>query len=527
MNMRSIATLMVLALCASFAGAETLEKYLVATRSRPSPSLTGALEKGSARVKVFRSVDGFAATLTTSEADDLRRHPDVLFVEKDPPRFLFIDALPDNSFDLTAVAEAGEQVVPYGVDLIHATAIRKLTRGAGVDIGIVDTGIDLAHRDLAPNIGGGMSFLPGIPSFADDGGHGTHVAGTAGAVDNGFGVVGVAPDARLFSLRVFKGSGTNDDDFANASAVIEVIDWAIANRIEVLNMSFGGPESSLLEAQSLQKAQDNGIFVAVAVGNTGNLVPQFPAAYPGAFGVGSVDRNGVIAPSSTRGSFVDVVAPGVGVRSTVPENRARSMTLTDSTLGTIEASILLFSPRGALQGEWVACGIGRPEDFPSNVAGRIALIQRGELPFAEKAKNAKAAGAVAVVIYNNESGPFNGQLADDGFEYPVTVGISKEDGEALLAAGATTFVSSTLEPYGFDSGTSMASPHVAGAAALLRALVPEASSVEIENALRATARDLGDPGYDTVYGHGLIDVEAAAKLLAPERFATRQRPVRR
>jgi serine protease len=500
------------------------ESWLVATRSRPSPELTGALGKAAAPVRVFDSVDGFAARLTEEEARELSRHPDVRFVEKDPPRFLFTEPLAGDATGSTASSSI--QQVPYGVAMIRAPSVWKLTRGAGVGVGIVDTGIDLAHPDLAPNIGGGRSFLPGVASYQDDGDHGTHVAGTVGGADNEFGVVGVAPEAQLYGLRVFLGDGTRNSDFANASAVIEVIDWAIANGVKVLNMSFGGPESSDLERQALQRARQNDILVAAAVGNTGNAIPQYPAAYPEAFGVGSVDARGQIAASSTRAA-VKVVAPGVNVRSTVPEPSSRSMLVEDSVLGSLEGALLSGSPRGVLQGQWVACGIGRPGEFPPSVAGRVALIERGELLFSEKAKNAKAAGAVAVVIYNNEPGLFNGTLGTDGFAYPLTVGISQESGVALLGVGSSRFESSSFQPYALSTGTSMASPHVAGAAALLRALVPGITSAAIENALVSTALDLGDPGFDSVYGHGLIDVEAAARSLAPELFPARPRPVRR
>lgn len=531
MNRTGAVTLIALAMLMApltGAGDETRAKYLVATRSREAPDLTRALLKSETPFRVFRSVDGFAASLTEAEVARLRESPEVLYVEKDPPRYLFDSGSARRpSPSAVSSSEASAQTIPYGVALVNAPALWSHTRGTDVRVGIVDTGIDLAHPDLSPNIDGGKSFLPGITSFQDDGSHGTHVAGTVGGVDNGFGVVGVAPEARLVSLRVFKNQGTRDEDFVNASAVIEVIDWAIENGVTILNMSFGGPDSSLLEAEALRRARSNDILVAAAVGNTGNSVPQYPASYPEAFGVGSVDSSGHVSASSTRGTFVDVVAPGVSVRSTVPVDDARLMTIVDSAIGDLEGSLLTFSPRGTIEGEWVHCGIGRQGDFPASVNGRIALIERGELFFADKAKNAKAGGATAVVIYNNQPGLLVGTLADDGFDYPLTVGISRESGEALLAAGSSVFVSSSFEPYGLSTGTSMASPHVAGAAALLRALAPHASSVEIEDALRSTARDLGDPGYDILYGHGLIDVVAAARKLAPGRFATRGRPVRR
>ncbi len=503
-----------------------MENYLVATRSRPGPDLLGSFSRTMNPVIAFRSVNGFAATLTDDEVRSLRLHPEVVFIEKDPPRYLFRDELrgPSSFEPRVARVETSTQQLPYGLGLIKAPSIWSLATGRGVKVGIVDTGIDLAHPDLEPNIAGGLSFLRFDDSIQDVRGHGTHVAGTVGGLDNDIGVVGVAPDASLYALKVFNANG----DFVNASALIEIIDWAIDNGVTILNMSLGGPETSSMERQAFVKARQGGIFVAAAVGNTGDSVPQYPAAYPEAFGVGSVDASSRIAGSSTRGSFVDVVAPGVNVLSTVPEASSRFMLLKNSSLGNVEGSLLANSPRGVISGEWVDCGIGRQQDFPAAVSGRVALIERGELLFADKAKNAKAAGAKAVLIYNNQDSSLNWTLGDDGFDYPLTVGISRADGQAILKVADSVFETSSFQAYGFSSGTSMASPHVAGAAALLRSLVPDASALEIENALISTARDLGDPGYDISYGHGLIDVEAAARFLAPERFEqTRQRPVRR
>jgi serine protease len=192
--------------------------------------------------------------------------------------------------------------------------------------------------------------------------------------------------------------------------------------------------------------------------------------------------------------------------------------LTGSKLGTVTAP-------------YVYCGLGKTTEFPASVAGKIALIKRGELQFAQKTRNAMAAGAIAVAIYNSDNSPLNFTLlpTDDPTAattaWPVTVAISNTDGDKLASQGGGTItVSSIADDYGFYSGTSMASPHVAGAAALLWSTAPTATAADIIAALRATAKDLGAPGFDNAYGSGLVNVYDATQRLAPGAFTTTPPP---
>ena len=200
-------------------------------------------------------------------------------------------------------------------------------------------------------------------------------------------------------------------------------------------------------------------------------------------------------------------------------------------------NLIVRDAGGVISGEFVYCGAGKVGDFPSTVAGKIALIRRGEeVPFADKTRRAKEAGAIAVAIFDNVADPTPGQWTlyrteeDRFYDWPIAVRLTMQTGEALLAAGSHTItLTYTNEAYAEKSGTSMACPHVVGAAALLWGLAPDATAEQIVNALTVTATDLGTTGADPQFGAGMINVFAAAKFLAPSAFSgiTTGRPVGR
>lgn len=505
------------------------QRYLVATRERPQAVSARFVQRTEAEVVDFQSVRGFAAMLTAEEAATLARDPGVRFVEPDPKRYLHDRDLMGavrEARNISATAEAGTQIVPYGVPLVQAPAVWSYGRGRGIKVGVVDTGIDSRHPDLVGNFRGGKSFVGDIlvPS-ADGDGHGTHVSGTIAAIDNQIGVVGVAPEADLYSLRVFN----ENAEFTNASALIEVIDWAIANKLNVLNMSLGGPDTSQLEREAFARAQKNGILIFASSGNSGRREISYPAGYEGAIGVGAIDASLSPATFSTFGSTVKLTAPGVGVLSTYPVDNGLLPLITGNGIPGMAADLLANSPSRRVAGQFVFCNLGKPGEFPASVVGKIALIQRGELNFSEKAKNAKAAGAIGVIIFNNVDGPFNGTLGEEPFAWPVSVGISLDEGLALRSAPPGTEVSvDFVQGFEFLQGTSMSCPHVSGVAALVWSVRPSASAAEVRDALLNTATDLGAPGWDEVFGFGAVNALAAARQLAPSRFPPlRVRPTRR
>src|SRR5207248_2184741 len=231
--------------------------------------------------------------------------------------------------------------------------------------------------------------------------------------------------------------------------------------------------------------------------------------------VGAVDKTNAHASFSNTGRGLDVSAPGVAVLSSVPMGTGSeaSVTAGSGSIGAIGMEFAGTTTANGVSGTLVDCGIGNPADFPAGMAGKIALIQRGTLSFADKVTNATNAGAAAAIIYNNVAGDLSGTLGAAGNWIPA-VGVSDTAGASLKTqTGTTVTVLNQVSNWALFDGTSMATPHVAGALAVIWSKHPSALNTAVENALYSTATDLGAPGYDTTFGYGLINVAAAANAL--------------
>jgi subtilisin family serine protease len=512
----------VLLIAASAFGAET-QRYLVGTkRSARTTSIRslseGLREPAARRVRTFSLIDGFAADLTPEEASALRRSPDVRWVEPVVERWLAATA-----------SKPGEQLVPYGVAQVRAPEAWLGRRSGEVNVAIIDSGIDPTHPELAASYAGGYHVFEDKPPL-DDVGHGTHVAGIVGAANNDYGVIGIAPGVRLWALKVVdeSGRGTMDD-------VITALEWVVETKKEiggrwVVNMSLGGTAPSIGEREMFTEAADAGVILVASSGNTSTAstpsAVEFPAAYPEVIAVGAVNETNVRANFSNAGPELDFVAPGVRILSTVLSG-GYWMSYVRAEDKIITTKPLVGAKIGNLTADYVYCGLGRVNDFPSSVRGKIALIKRGVDTFADKARRANEAGAVAVAFFNHDETNFAWTLFPEedpdakNYPWPIAVGMTKADGDVLAARGSGRMtIAYDPDDYDIKSGTSMAAPHVTGAIALLWSLAPDATPAQITNALISTATDLGAPGYDELYGYGQIDVFAAAKMLAPSVYGS-------
>ncbi|MGC4015027.1 MAG: S8 family serine peptidase [Luteolibacter sp.] len=249
-----------------------------------------------------------------------------------------------------------------------------------------------------------------------------------------------------------------------------------------LNASYGGADSSVTERDAIQAAGNAGIIFCAAAGNEGtnnDTTPKYPANYrlSNMIVVAASDQNDALATFSTGGSnygatTVDLAAPGKNIYSTVPSGTSSADTLAVVNAGgtLFTATPLLYSGSGAVTGNLVNCGIGSVGQFPPAVSGNIALIQRGTINFSDKVTNAAAAGAKAVVIYNNVAGASSFTLGSSGTWLP-TCAVSQADGATLVSTLPVTTVN--IGYYGYLSGTSMATPQVTGAVSLAAMCYPE------------------------------------------------------
>jgi len=199
----------------------------------------------------------------------------------------------------------------YGIPEIW----KKGITGKGVKIAIIDTGINLSHKDLNINENNCFDVSESISSFTDQNGHGTHCAGIINAINNGTGITGVAYDAEIFPIKI-----ENDDFGGDLSLVEKAINKAIEQNVNIISISFGRPDEEKDIEESIIKAVENNIFVVVSGGNklenenTANLM--YPACYESSFSVGAIDKSRNIIPETILSEELNILAPGKDIKST-------------------------------------------------------------------------------------------------------------------------------------------------------------------------------------------------------------------
>ena len=446
---------------------------------------------------------------TTAELiAQLKADPEIATAEPNYLRRLSATIAPDDTEfpKLWGLKNTGQTVNitagTSGVDTRFTEAWRLAKPNPGeVVIGILDSGVDITHPDLAPNLWTNPGEIPGdgidndangriddIHGFdfasntgqlSDSGNHGTHVAGIAAAVGrNASGVIGVGFKAKLLPLKA-----SNDGLNILTSAALAAYDYAVSLKqtgvnIVAINASFGGTSSNFAEQSAITALRDAGIILCAAAGNEAtdnDATPSYPAGYPvsNVISVASLTQTNQLAGTSNFGaSTVDLGAPGTNIQSTRPLSDSTYATSVAVAAVTHAAQSIRFAVSVAESGitaSVFACGIGNPGDFPPAVSSNIALIERGSITFAAKVSNAISAGAVACIIYDNTLDPINQpgwQLAPAPNWIPA-IRVTNASGLAILgqlpASGSMVAPSPPADIYQFLSGTSMAAPHVAGA----------------------------------------------------------------
>ncbi|ALA53642.1 S8 family peptidase [Shouchella clausii] len=217
--------------------------------------------------------------------------------------------------------------VPMGVEIVEAPAVWKASgKGAGQIIGVIDTGCQVDHPDLAERIIGGVNLTTDYggdeTNFSDNNGHGTHVAGTVAAAETGSGVVGVAPKADLFIIKALSGDGSGEMGWI-ANAIRYAVDWRgpKGEQMRIITMSLGGPTDSEELHDAVKYAVSHNVSVVCAAGNEGDGREDtnefaYPAAYNEVIAVGAVDFDLRLSDFTNTNEEIDIVAPGVGIKST-------------------------------------------------------------------------------------------------------------------------------------------------------------------------------------------------------------------
>jgi len=425
----------------------------------------------------------------------------VEYVEVDPRRYLM-----------------GE-VTPYGIGMVQANdpafgAGNAVGAQSAVTVCIIDSGYYRAHEDLQDNNVDGPSNAGTGNWYEDSCGHGSHVAGTVAALgNNGAGVVGVNPNGAL-NLRIQKVFDGADCKWTYASNLVDALKNcrnAVAGTGQklVVSMSLGGSFSSTTENTAFQDAYNAGVLSVAAAGNDGSTRMSYPASYASVISVAAVDSNQAVASFSQKNSQVELAAPGVGVLSTTPF-KASSLTAGGNTW--IGAN-LDGSARTDVAGTLVSGGLCDATN--AAWSGMVVLCQRGTNSFADKVSKVQSSGGLGAVIYNNVSGGFAGTL--NGTSTIPGISISLEDGQAALGylnqPSTLANTTGTGNGYEYYDGTSMATPHVSGVAALVWSQNTAWTNAQLRDALQKSAQDLGAAGRDTSYGFGLVQARAALNYL--------------
>ncbi len=253
--------------------------------------------------KDFHIINAISARLPENKIEEMKNDPSIKYVVND-----------------TIFKVSDEYSNSWGVQYIGSQAVHNQSiNGTGVKIAVLDTGIDYTHPDLAGNYKGGYNFISDNSDPWDDNClsvyktcHGTHVSGIIAAESNGIGVVGVAPGASIYAVKVLDGGG-----FGAASFVVSGIEWAKNNGMNIISMSLESYENNTAVLDAVNAAYDSGILLIAAAGNTKGGPVLYPAAYDSVIAVTAIDQNGQRASFSPIGQKIEVAAPGVAINSTV------------------------------------------------------------------------------------------------------------------------------------------------------------------------------------------------------------------
>ncbi len=264
----------------------------------------------------YKLIPAVAASLPKNAITRLKKNPDIAYIERD-----------------YEISITETETLPWGVDRINAEmvwngadggteVIKGRDTGSGINISIIDTGIDYNHPDLAPNYKSGYDFVNDDDDPMDDNGHGTHCAGIIAAAFNRKGIIGVAPEANLYAVKALDSKGKG-----YVSDVIAGIEWSVNHKMAIISMSMGSTSDSTALREACEKAYKAGVLLVASAGNKGSGKDKdmdtvtYPGRYDSVIAVAAIDKHNRRASFSSTGPEVELAAPGVRIYSTYPEDR--------------------------------------------------------------------------------------------------------------------------------------------------------------------------------------------------------------
>lgn len=368
------------------------ENYIVQLKPEILDSLLSSeaqdnIETGNAILGEIGLINSVLIELSETQVTELLQQELVESIEVD--REVTIANEAQNVLN-SQVTNSSTQIVPWGIYSTGAYAVNSVdANGEKVKVAVLDTGIS-KHSELS--IAGNVSFIELDNGTNDENGHGTQLAGTIAATDDLKGIVGITGNVELYSVKVIDGKGKG-----YISSVIQGIEWAINQNINVINLSFVSTEDSKLLHQAIKIARDNGILVIAAAGNSGlgddNI--KYPAKYPEVLAVGSVDQAHRRSIFSSTGPELDIVAPGTNILTT---NKFGGYSVTSGTsiaaAHVTGAAALLWSKNDEMNADKIiallkgtATNLGNSNEYGTgivNVAKALNVIDEAIPPLTDE-----------------------------------------------------------------------------------------------------------------------------------------------
>lgn len=254
------------------------------------PDLGLLRQSGGEVFHVYSIIPAVYVSLPEAAIEPLKANPKIAYIEEDG-----------------LLKESG-QIVDWGVERVKASQAWSQSTGGGVKVAVLDTGVG-PHEDL--NVSGGIDLVNNDGDPSDDDGHGTMVAGIIAAASNSVGVVGVAPSAQIYAVKILnsRGEGT-------VNRAISGIQWAMNNNMQIISMSWTLNDENYALQRALQAAYSRGILLVAAAGNTGNVEVMCPASYDEVIAVAATQPDNTRALFSCVGPKIELAAPGQNIYST-------------------------------------------------------------------------------------------------------------------------------------------------------------------------------------------------------------------